>query len=377
MRRALPLTVLTLLTANLVTAPTPAAASGTLDTAAVLAAPRPTCEVTLTPSTIASSQDIVVSGQTTGLKDWVTALLDPTTVSLWGLGGENDLTTVRFSLAAHPALSDAPIGSGVVVDGASALETQKDRLFGSAAPAFASAIGSMNMLGVAASGGSDPGPGDFIMRTLDNTETSSFTFLATTIDAAITTWGLTDPYPLTLDVVIALTVTDGTTTRGVILPCTPPTPASTPTPPPAVTCDTATLQAGGTAGCTVSGAPAGIDFLWRAAVNPTIAEGVLTTGPDGTGTLAVPLPGDSAGSMLTVELVAWTGPIEVGVIAPAAAGGPVPTRIDAGGGPATVGRSTSDGQLGLSVLGLMVVGLVAPAVRTRTADRAAVRTPAG
>lgn len=360
-------------TLAVVVAPQPAArASGTLDEAAVLAAPRPTCEIVLTPSTIASSQDVVISGQVTGLLDWVTPLLDPATVTVWGLGGENDLTTVRFSLAAHPVLSTAPIGSGVVVDGAAALDTQKDRLFGAAAPAFASSVGSMNMLGVTAIGGTNPGPGAFILTTLTNLETPAFTFLASTIDGAITTWGLTAPYPLALDVLISLTVSDGTTTRGILLPCTPPpVTASTPTAPPAVSCDAATLRAGGSAGCTVTGAPADFDFLWRAAINPTIGEGVLTTGEDGTGTLTVPLPADSAGSTLTVELVDWTGPVEVGVIE-----GPVPARVEAGagasavplgGGVAGVGRAT--GLAALAALAGLLVLLLVARVRERRIRR--------
>lgn len=359
-------------TAVVVASEAPARATGTMDTAAILAAPRPTCDIVLTPATIPSSQDIAVSGQITGLLDWVTPLLDPATVTVWGLGGENDLTTVSFALAAHPVLSAAPIGSGVVVDGAAALGTQKDRLFGAAAADFASSVSSMNMLGIVSSGGTNPGPGDFILTSLNNLTTTTFTYLATTIDGAITTWGLTDPYPLALDVLISLTVTDGTTTRGIILPCTPPpVVASAPvTPPPAVRCDATTLRAGGTAGCTVTGAPADFDFLWRAAINPTIGEGVLTTGADGTGTLTVPLPADSAGSTLTVELVDWTGPVAVGVIGDGVAGlgtggGPVPSGVPAGGG-TVVGVARASGATGITgIAGVLALVIVAQGRRTR------------
>lgn len=114
-------------------------------------------------------------------------------------------------------------------------------------------------------------------------------------------------------------------------PCTVPAVATTSTL--SVTCAQGadgTLPVRSPITCTLTGADADIDILWRAAYNPTFAEGVVRTGTDGTGTLTLALPTAAAGSPITVELVAWTTPIPVGTAAGSAAGGPVPTGIPAG-----------------------------------------------
>lgn len=94
------------------------------------------------------------------------------------------------------------------------------------------------------------------------------------------------------------------------------------------------LVAGAAASCTLTGADADIDILWRAAHNPTFAEGVLRTGNDGTATFDFTVPRAATGDAVTVELVAWTAPMPVGTAgtASAATAGPVPTAVDAGTG---------------------------------------------
>ena len=115
-----------------------------------------------------------------------------------------------------------------------------------------------------------------------------------------------------------------------------------------VTCtgpDGGGLVAGAAASCTVTGANPDIDFLWRAAHNPTFAEGVVRTDADGTGTLAFTIPAAAAGDTVTVELVAWTAPIPVGV-----ANGPVPNAVAAGAGPSIGGIAMSGAATGMNAL---------------------------
>lgn len=131
-------------------------------------------------------------------------------------------------------------------------------------------------------------------------------------------------------------------------PCTAATVAAdTPT----VTCGPDAPRAGAPLTCTVSGAPADFDFLWRAAHNPVFAEGVVTTGADGTGTLAFTVPTGATGDLLTVELVAWTGPVPIGTIAP-----PIPTRVDSGLGPSTVSGSLAGTPAVAGLLLMLVLG---------------------
>ena len=130
---------------------------------------------------------------------------------------------------------------------------------------------------------------------------------------------------------------------------------------PSITCGPEAPRAGATLTCTISGAPAAFDLLWRAAHNPVFAEGVLTTGTDGTGMIAFTVPDGAAGDVLTVELVAWTGPVAMGTIADArvagsdAAGGPIPTRIDAGLGP---GLGATHGLLAGALLAVAALALL-------------------
>lgn len=131
------------------------------------------------------------------------------------------------------------------------------------------------------------------------------------------------------------------------------TPAPPLPPPPALECHDVTPRAGQSLTCTVTGAPPDIELLWRAAYNPTFAEGVVRTTADGTGTFAFTVPGAAVGSTITVELVAWTGPIPIGV-----ASGPTPNAVEAGEGPRA-------GQGGAAGVAASAVGAVGAAVAAR------------
>ncbi len=87
--------------------------------------------------------------------------------------------------------------------------------------------------------------------------------------------------------------------------------------------------------CIVTGGDPDIEILWRAAVNPTIAEAGVTLDTNGSGTFAFTVPSSALGAALTVELVAWTAPLMLGTVGPAsgADGGPIPTSVPAGEGP--------------------------------------------
>ena len=122
-----------------------------------------------------------------------------------------------------------------------------------------------------------------------------------------------------------------------------------------------TLPVGSPITCTFTGGPADFDILWRAAYNPTFAEGVIRTGTDGTGRLTLTLPAAAAGSPITIELVAWTAPIPVGTAAGSTAVGPVPTGIPAGDAP------TLPAPLGL-LAALALAILLATAIRRPTAN---------
>jgi len=94
---------------------------------------------------------------------------------------------------------------------------------------------------------------------------------------------------------------------------------------PVLSCDAAGPQAGASFSCVVTSADPGIDFLWRAAASDAFAEGAVTVDGAGEGTFTFEVPRSVVGRMVTVELVAWLAPLEVGV-----AGGAVPTRVPAG-----------------------------------------------
>jgi alpha-tubulin suppressor-like RCC1 family protein len=116
-------------------------------------------------------------------------------------------------------------------------------------------------------------------------------------------------------------------------------PVVPPAPTVAVACvpgaDGGVLGVGAQVTCTVTGGDPGIDILWRASVNPVIAEAGVTLDADGRGTFAFTVPAGALGATLVVELVEWTAPVAIGVVGPgsAGAGGPVPTRVPAGEGP--------------------------------------------
>jgi len=125
----------------------------------------------------------------------------------------------------------------------------------------------------------------------------------------------------------------------------PPAPSSTV----AVSCAPAALQVGALVTCTVTGGDPGIDILWRASYNPTIAEAGVTLDADGTGSFTFTVPAEARGQEITVELVEWTHPVTLGV-----AGGPVPSSIPAGEGPG----GSPTGLLALTGL-LLVAGISA------------------
>ena len=126
--------------------------------------------------------------------------------------------------------------------------------------------------------------------------------------------------------------------------------SSAPTASIAVACTPATITVGTEVTCTITGGDPGIDILWRAAFNPTIASDGVTLDANGTGTFTFTVPASAVGRELTVELVEWTAPVSLGV-----AGGPLPSGVPAGQGPAP-----ADAPLALAGL-LGLVGLLAVA----------------
>jgi hypothetical protein len=92
-----------------------------------------------------------------------------------------------------------------------------------------------------------------------------------------------------------------------------------------LTCDPSTPVAGGSLVCRMSGGDPDVDILWRAAVGSGVIEGVVRTAGDGSGEFRVDLPRGSVGQAVSVELVAWLAPLELGV-----ATGPVPSAVPAG-----------------------------------------------
>jgi hypothetical protein len=122
----------------------------------------------------------------------------------------------------------------------------------------------------------------------------------------------------------------------------------------AVSCGPLPLQAGATVTCTVTGGDPGIDILWRASYNPTIAEAGVTLDADGTGSFTFTVPAEARGQEIMVELVEWTAPMTIGV-----AGGLVPSSIPAG-----EGRDSVPASLMVAAGLVLVVGV---AVRRRGA----------
>jgi surface protein len=119
-----------------------------------------------------------------------------------------------------------------------------------------------------------------------------------------------------------------------------------------VACSPTDPAAGATVTCEVRGGDPDIDVLWRAAAGPTVVEGSVRLGPDGQGTFTFLVPRSALGLPLTVELVAWTGPVPVGTV-----GGPVPSGVPAGEG---------RGPAGLLAWIVAIVALVGTAGGTRS-----------
>lgn len=280
----------------------------------------------------------MVAGTIGGLEEWLSDVLgDP---ARWGLGAF-DFTNVIVEAALHPMLPSYSLNEGgVYFASPSALLSQTALLLGADAASYADPSTQV-LVFWAGTTGVNPNATSTFLNFVSGVLTDGAAQIGRAIPADTMTlivgediWNLSTPFSLTLGIFIVLRVssqTDRSDERGLILPCavtgastgTTGTTASTLTPAPVVTCAPAPPPAGGTARCTVSGAPPEFDILWRAATNPAFAQGVVTTGTDGTGTFGVMVPRDAAGRTLTVELVAWTTPLEVGVVS-----GPVP-----GGGP--------------------------------------------
>ena len=100
---------------------------------------------------------------------------------------------------------------------------------------------------------------------------------------------------------------------------------------PSVSCLPEAPVAEGVVACTVTGGEPGVDILWRAAYNPTFAGEGVTLDASGTGTFSFTVPAVALGEELTVELVEWTAPVSLGVVA-----GPVPSSVPSGEGPVPV-----------------------------------------
>jgi len=128
----------------------------------------------------------------------------------------------------------------------------------------------------------------------------------------------------------------------------------------------ATITVGTEVTCTITGGDPGIDILWRAVVNPVIAEAGVTLDSDGRGEFSFTVPALADGEELRVELVGWTAPVSLGVVG--AAGGPVPTAVPAGDGGvgALVGVAGIAGAT--ATVGLLAL-LLATRVRPRRAHR--------
>jgi hypothetical protein len=126
----------------------------------------------------------------------------------------------------------------------------------------------------------------------------------------------------------------------------------------AVACSPTVVRVGETITCSVSRGPADVDVRWRAAYNPVFAEGVMRLGADGTGSVSFVVPRAAIGAEVTLEFMAWTSPLVIGV-----AGSEVPTSVPAGEGPVLPAGTAFALLLGLVVL----VGFFVRGVRRRGA----------
>jgi hypothetical protein len=96
-----------------------------------------------------------------------------------------------------------------------------------------------------------------------------------------------------------------------------------------VSCLPSTLTVGTTVTCTVGNGHPGIVILWQAATNPPFAGAGVALDAGGSGTFAFTIPRSALGAEITVELVDWIAPVNLGVVV-----GPIPTSLPAGDGSA-------------------------------------------
>jgi len=116
----------------------------------------------------------------------------------------------------------------------------------------------------------------------------------------------------------------------------------------ALACTPDALRVGTVVTCTITGGGPGIDILWHAAYNPVFAGAGVTLDEAGVGSFSFTVPRAALGSALTVELVEWTDPMQLGIVE-----GPTPASIPSGGGAPPVLPAAMLGLLGL--LGFVAV----------------------
>lgn len=117
---------------------------------------------------------------------------------------------------------------------------------------------------------------------------------------------------------------------------------------PSLACTPQDPPVGSTVTCDITRGDADIDILWRAtAGDAVIGSTGVRLGSDGTGTFSFVVPRSALGLRIGVELVEWTGPLDVGI-----AGGPLPQSVPAGQGtPVPAAVVLLLGVLGLAMLG--------------------------
>jgi hypothetical protein len=141
-------------------------------------------------------------------------------------------------------------------------------------------------------------------------------------------------------------------------PCVEPAATSPPVVPPSLACLPVVPVVGDLVSCTVSGADAGIDILWRAAYNPVFASAGVSIGADGSGTFTFVVPAAAVGEELRVELVEWAAPMPMGVV-----GGPVPGSVPAGEGPVGLFQTPRSLAVGLAAVVVAIASMLARAAR--------------
>jgi hypothetical protein len=256
-------------------------------------------------------------------------------VTSWTLGttaGSNTLTATASGLTGSPLTFTATGTAGaaaqiVVVDGDGQSATAGSAV--GTAPsvrvtdANGNPVAGVSVTFAVASGGGTLDPTAPVMTGADGVASVTSWTLGTTAGSntlTATASGLTGS-PLTFT---------ATGTAGLVTD----TDSATPTPGsgPTLACLPAVPAAGDGVTCTVSGADAGIDILWRAASNTVFASAGVRIGADGKGTFSFIVPAAAVGQELRVELVGWAAPLSLGVVV-GVVGGPVPSSVPAGEGP--------------------------------------------